>query len=81
MAAAAARSGGIDLEGYPEFGRIEFAGRKGEATGHDADDGAGVAVEADIAAEDGSVAAEGALPEAIRDHGGERGVGGIVLRG
>ena len=75
VAAAAARSCGIDLDGDPEFGRVEFSWRKGEATGHDADHGAGVAVEADITAEDGSVAAEGPLPEAIRDHRGERSVG------
>ena len=72
VAAAAARGGGIDLHREPELGRVELAGRKGEAGRHDADHEAGIAVEADVAAEDAAVAAEGPLPEAEGEHGGQR---------
>ncbi len=81
VAAAAARLGGVDLEGGPKLRRIGLPRGKGEILGHDADDDTGIAVEPDISADDGGVAAVRALPEGVREHGGVGGIGLVVLGG
>ena len=55
-------AGGIDLDRQPEFGRVQLAGREGKSRRHDADHEAGIAIEANVAADDPAIAAERPLP-------------------
>src|SRR5262249_33842621 len=59
--------GRIELQWSPELRRIQLSRREGEALRHHSDHGARRAVQSNIAAQNGTVAAEGALPQAVGD--------------
>ena len=62
---------GRHAHGHPELGLVHVAGEQGKfkATGHDADDGVGTAIENDGAAEDVWVAIEAGKPEGVAEDG------------
>src|SRR5258706_12649742 len=80
MRPAISRSGGIDLEGRPDFGRVYFAGWKAKILWHHPNDHALVSVEEDFPADDASIAPKHSLPQAVGDVGGQRRPGIIIFR-
>ena len=81
VAAAAAGAGRVDLYRDPKFGGVKLARGEDEAGGHDADNAAGCPVEADVAAQDAAVGAEGTLPEAVGKDGVARDARLVVVWG